>query len=93
MTAKCLSILLIIKIINYKINHATYTTIASRNLDVVGIMKIYVCILIAILKPRGLRQSGSSLHLGGGQSGESELEVIESYLVSETMNHGNIDNS
>ena len=67
----------------------------SRYIRVVNLLVSVtpVCMYVAILKPRGLRQSGSSLHLGGGQSRESELQVIESDLASETMNHRNINNS
>ena len=57
------------------------------------VMSCIPYIYIAILKPQGLRQSGSSLHLGRGQISKGfELQVIESKLSSETIKHGNIDN-
>ena len=36
-----------------------------------------VCMYVAILKPQGLWQSGSSLHLGNGQSREFDLQAIK----------------
>ena len=79
---------------NHKKVHSTTSTTALQWLtNLTYLQKVsFVLYSIAILKPRGLRQSGSSLYLGRGQSRGFELQVIESQLASETMKHGNIDN-